>query len=168
MLEHLSGKTRLFPIIGDPIAAVQSPGRLTYGFERRGRNAACVPMQVPRDALATVLAGLSVTPNVDGLLITMPHKARMAERCATLSDRARRLGAVSVARRNEDGSWHGDMLDGLAFVKAQIDAGARPERARALLVGAGSAVGAIALALLDAGVAELVIYDTESAYADRL
>ncbi len=168
MLEHLGGETRLFPIIGDPISAVQSPGRLTRGFERRGCNAACVPMQVPRDALAAVLAGLSVTPNVDGLLITMPHKALMAERCATLSNRARRLGAVSVARRNEDGSWHGDMLDGLAFVKAQIDAGARPEGAKALLIGAGSAGGAIALALLDAGVAELVIHDAEAAHADRL
>lgn len=168
MLEQLSGETRLFPIIGDPISAVQSPGQLTRGFERRGRNAACVAMQVPLDALDAVLGGLSATLNVAGLLVTMPHKARVAERCATLSDRARRLGAVSVARRNRDGSWHGDMLDGLAFVEAQIDAGAHPEGARVLLVGAGSAGGAIALALLDAGVAELVIHDTEDAHADRL
>jgi hypothetical protein len=115
--------------------------QLTRGFERRGRDAACVAMQVPLDALDAVLHGLSLTSNVDGLLITMPHKATMFERCGTSSERAKALGAVSVARRNQDGSWHGDMLDGLAFVKAQKDAGATPERARALLVGAGSAGG---------------------------
>jgi hypothetical protein len=38
------------------------------------------------------------------------------------------LGVVSVIRRNPDETWHGDMLDGLAFVKAQKDQGARPER----------------------------------------
>ena len=95
-------------------------GAAARGFERRGRNATCVAMQVPLDAFDAVLHGLSLTSNVDGLLITMPHKARpMFERCGTSSERAKDLGAVSVARRNQDGSWHGDMLDGLAFVKAQ-------------------------------------------------
>ena len=168
MLDRLSGETRLFPIIGDPIAAVQSPGQLTGGFDRRGHNAVCVPMRVPAAALDAVLAGLSATPNVDGLLITMPHKATVAKRCATLSERAKVMGAVSVARRNEDGTWDGDMLDGLAFLKAQTDAGAKPEGAKVLLVGAGSAGGAIALALLDAGVRELVIHDREPDHADHL
>jgi shikimate 5-dehydrogenase len=60
---------------------------------------------------------------------------------------------VSVIRRSPDGTWHGDMLDGLAFVKAQKDHGAQPEGARVLLVGAGGAGSAIAIALLEAGVA---------------
>ncbi len=38
--------------------------------------------------------------------------------------RARMLGVVSVIRRNPDWTWHGDMLDGLAFVNAQKDHGA--------------------------------------------
>jgi shikimate dehydrogenase len=47
------------------------------------------------------------------------------------------LGVVSVIRRNPDETWHGDMLDGLAFVKAQKDQGTQPKGARVLLVGAG-------------------------------
>jgi hypothetical protein len=35
--------------------------QLTRGFERRGRDAACVAMQVPLDALDAVLHGLSLT-----------------------------------------------------------------------------------------------------------
>ncbi len=61
---------------------------------------------------------------------------------------------MSVIRRNPDGTWHGDMLDGLAFVKAQIDHGAQPKGARVLLVGAGGAGSAIAIALLEAGVGD--------------
>lgn len=77
------------------------------------------------------------------------------------------LGVVSVKRRNPGGTWPGDMLDGLAFFKAQMDHGARVDGARALLVAAGGAGSAIALALLDAGVRELVVHDSdESRVAD--
>ena len=46
MLGNLSGTTRLFPIIGDPIKYVESPMRLTRTFEKRNYNGVCVPMQV--------------------------------------------------------------------------------------------------------------------------
>ena len=71
-------------------------------------------------------------------------------------------------RRNPDGSWHGDMLDGLAFVKAQKDEGAQPDGARVLLVGAGGAGSAIAIALLEAGVCALVIHDKEESRVAHL
>ena len=75
---------------------------------------------------------------------------------------------MSVIRRNPDGTWHGDMLDGLAFVKAQQDHGAQPDDARALLVGAGGAGSAIAIELLQAGVSELVIYDSDESRVAKL
>jgi shikimate 5-dehydrogenase len=75
-------------------------------------------MQVPGPALDDVMRGLSSTANVDGVLVTMPHKRTGFGHCATGSERATLLGVVSVMRRNSDGTWHGDMLDGLAFVKA--------------------------------------------------
>jgi shikimate dehydrogenase len=168
MLEGLSGATRLYPILGDPVTAVQSPQQLTRGFERRGHNGICVPMQVPRGALQSVMLGLSHTPNVDGLLITMPHKFDAFTLCSSSSPTSKLLGVVSVIRRNPDGSWHGDMLDGLAFVKAQQDRGARPQGARVLLVGAGGAGSAIAIALLQAGVRELILHDVDASRATRL
>ena len=161
----VDGETRLFPIIGDPIRYVKSPQRLTAGFAARGHNAVCVPALVPEPALADVMRALALTRNVDGLLVTMPHKFKVAAHCATTSERTKLLGAVSVVRRNADGTWHGDMLDGLAFLKAQEDAGAKPAGARVLLFGAGSA---IAVALLEAGVREMVIHDIDKARAQHL
>ena len=106
--------------------------------------------------------------NRAAILLTMPHKFTAFAYCATSSERAKLLGVVSVMRRNPDSSWHGDMLDGLAFVKAQKDEGAQPHGARVLLVGAGGAGSAIAIALLDAGVRELVIHDTDESRTAHL
>jgi shikimate dehydrogenase len=70
---------------------------------------------------------------------------------------------VSALRRNPDGSWHGHSTDGEAFLKALTDHGATIAGADILLLGAGGAGSAIAVALLEAGAARLAIFDTEKA-----
>ena len=164
----ITGETRLFPIIGDPIMSVQSPQRLTASLAGADKNAVCIPMQVAENDLAAVMSGLTAISNVDGLLITMPHKSAAHAYCSTSSPTSRLLGVVSVMRRNADGSWHGDMLDGTAFVNAQVKAGAKLQGARVLLLGAGGAGSAIAVAMLDQGIRELVIYDRNPAQAAKL
>lgn len=167
-LPQLNGATRLVPIIGDPIKYVGSPTALTQAFAERDHNGICIPLQVPVESFEVIMAGLAATPNIDGIVVTMPHKQAAFRHCATLAERARLLQVSNVLRRNPDGTWHGDMVDGLAFGKAQTDHGAVVEGARALLVGAGGAGGAIALALLDAGVRELVVSDRDDAHVDAL
>ena len=164
----LNGETRLFPIIGDPIKYARSPERMTAYFAARGFNGLCIPCEVPDGTLPDVMRAMAAIRNVDGLLVTMPHKFKVPAYCATTSDRTKLLGAVSVVRRNADGHWHGDMLDGLAFLKAQVDQGARPKGARILLVGAGAAGSAIAIALLEAGARELIIHDSDESRTQKL
>jgi len=168
MLQSYSGATRLYPIIGDPIAQVKSPAGLTRVFERRGRNWLVVPLQLRPDDVGEGIKMLSRAGNVDGLIATVPHKFALASHCATLSERAQFLGAANVARRNPDGSWHGDMLDGEGFADAIGRAGCRIAGARALLVGAGGAGSAIALALLDRGAATLAVCDLDGGRRDVL
>ena len=91
MLGHLSGATRLFPIIGDPIKYVESPMRLTHTFQERDYNGICVPMQVGADDLDAVMAGLTASRNVDGILVTMPHKFTAFTQCTASSERAKML-----------------------------------------------------------------------------
>lgn len=164
----LNGETRLYPILGDPIIYAKSPELLTNSFQARGHNAICVPMQVPDGMLGEVMNGLTLVPNIDGILVTMPHKFNITSFCSTLSKTSQILGAVSVIRRNADGTWHGDSQDGDAFVKAQIDHEAPVKGARALLIGAGGAGSAIAISLLSAGVRELIIYDIDQARVHEL
>jgi shikimate dehydrogenase len=161
MPNELSGASRLFPIIGDPIAYVESPKRFSRTLSDREFDGICIPMRVSPDALDDVMRALSATSNVDGVLVTMPHKFNVFSHCASVSERARTLAAISVMRRNADRSWHGDTLDGLAFVEAQRRRGAQIEGRKALLVGAGGAGRAIALALVEAGIGEIVVHDAD-------
>ncbi|MBV8920722.1 shikimate dehydrogenase family protein [Bradyrhizobium sp.] len=162
MLDSYSGATRLHVIIGDPIAQVKAPGGLTREFGKRGRDWIVVPLQLTTADVGAGLSVLSRARNVDGLIATVPHKFALASHCSTLSDRAGFLGAANVARRNADGSWHGDMLDGEGFTDAAARVGCRMQGARALLIGAGGAGSAIALSLLDRGVAKLAIHDIDT------
>ena len=164
----LSGATRLIPIIGDPIAQVKSPAGVTKALLENGRNALVIPIHVTPADLELFIQGISLAKNVDGIIVTVPHKFSAYKYCGTATDRAHFLGAVNVMRRNPDGGWHGDMVDGPAFVGGIRNAGCKTEGQRTLLIGAGGAGSAIALALLEAGVSELAIHDEDAARRDSL
>ncbi len=168
MTVKINGKSQLIPIIGDPIIYAKSPEWLSDAFGARGMNHICVPMQVSPAELSIVFQGLAAVANIAGLLVTMPHKQAVFPLCTTVSERSQMLKTVSTMRRNADGGWHGDVLDGKSFVQAQINRGARPKGGSALLLGAGGAGSAIGVALLEAGIKQLVIHDVSEARAGQL
>jgi shikimate dehydrogenase len=164
----LSGATRVIAIIGDPIAQVKSPAGVAQSLIDRGLNAVMVPVHVASADLEGFVRGAGLAKNLDGIIVTVPHKFAAYRLCAAATERARFLGAVNVLRRNPDGGWHGDQADGVGFVEGIRSAGCRPEGRRALMAGAGGAGSAMALALLDAGVSELTIHDGDSTRRDAL
>ena len=159
----IDGATRVHFIVGDPIAQVKSPAGVTQAFQARGHNAICCPAHVRPADLSAWLQGVSLAHNVDGIIATVPHKFACFNLCATRSERAAFLRTVNVMRRNADGSWDGDMFDGLGFVSAMRDEACQASGKKALLVGAGGAGSAIAHALVLAGVSTLAIYDADEA-----
>ena len=165
---NLSGETTVVPIVGDPIAQVKSPDGVTRRLTARGANTVVVPMHVAPADLDRFVEGIGLARSVSGIIVTVPHKFAAYAHCATATDRGHFLGSVNVMRRNADGSWHGDQVDGLAFVQAAVAAGCEPRGAAALQVGAGGAGSAIALALLEAGVAELALHDADARRRDAL
>ena len=167
MLPRLSGATRIHLIVGDPIDQAKSPAGLTRVFAERGVDAACIPMQVPAPDFDAFLAAAKRVQNIDGIVITVPHKFSATRHCETLSARAHKLAAVNVMRRETDGRWSGDMTDGIALVAALRARGFEPKGRRALVVGAGGAGSAVALALAEAG-ASLAISEIDPARRDGL
>jgi shikimate dehydrogenase len=168
MQDILSGASRIHFIVGDPITQVKSPAGVTQSFHEMGYNTFVMPAHVSTKDLAQWHAGVSLAKNVDGIIVTVPHKFTCHNLCATTSERAAFLGAVNTMRRNVDSSWHGDMFDGLGFVAAMRERNCQPEGKKALLVGAGGAGSAIAHALVSAGVDMLAIHDPDSARRDEL
>ena len=168
MTINLNGRTRLYPLLGDPIIYARSPDWLSKHMAKRGMNMISLPMEVPDGQLGVVMAGLAATKNVDGLSLTMPHKIAGYQYCKTVSETSRMLGVISAIRRNPDGSWHGHTTDGDAFVKAQLDNGAKIKGARVLVLGAGGAGSAIVISMLEAGAAEVVVHDLDPARSQRI
>lgn len=164
----LSGATRVYLIVGDPIAQVRSPSGVTAALRSAGRDALVVPAHVASVDLPAFFAGATQMKNVDGIIITVPHKFSAAGYCATLTEEAAFLGAVNTLRRLPDGRWHGGMFDGTGFVAALGDAGGKLQGQRALLIGAGGAGSAIGHALINAGVASLDVRDNDTARTESL
>ena len=161
MIAKLSGKTRLYMTVGYPIGQVKSPADITCSFKARDVDAVQVPIEISPEGIDTFFKGVQSATNLDGMVITIPYKFIGANMCKTLTHRAERLGAANIIRRNSDGSWHGDLTDGIGFCNAVHKAGSVIKGKQALLIGAGGAGSAIALALLDTGLAALGIYDVD-------
>ena len=168
MSQALNGATRVHFIVGDPIAQVKSPAGVTQAFHDAGRNAICIPAHVAPADLAHWAKSVSLAQNVDGIIVTVPHKFASFDLCHTTSERSSFLKAVNTLRRNRDGSWHGDMFDGMGYVEALQAKGCNPRGQRVLLVGAGGAGSAIAYSLMTAGVKELAVHDADSVRRDAL
>lgn len=166
--EGLSGATRVVFIVGDPIAQVRSPKGVTAALREAGRDAIVVPAHVAPNDLPAFFAGVAPMRNVDGVIITVPHKFSAAAYCKSFSEEAAFLGAVNTLRRTPDGAWHGGMFDGTGFVAALVDAGCDLQGKRALLVGAGGAGSAIGHALVQAGVASLDVLDNDTSRTGSL
>jgi shikimate dehydrogenase len=165
---HLTGASRLYIIIGDPIAQVKSPGGMTAGFAARGLDAIMVPVQVKPDDLIDCLSLASRLGNLDGIIATIPHKFSCLPHCKTHTERAGFITSVNMMRRNADGSWHGDMSDGYGFMEACRRQGFEAGGKTALLIGAGGAGSAIAYELVDRGVTKLAIFDPDQSRRDGL
>ncbi len=168
MIPAPSGATRLYVIVGDPIAQVRSPAGVSAEFAARGHDGILVPVQVATADLPDLLSVASRLKNLDGIVVTIPHKFACYQACASATERAHFLRTVNLMRRRPDGSWHGDMVDGLGFVGAARAKGVDPRGMRALLVGAGGAGSAIALALVEAGVRARAVREGEVEGRDAL
>jgi shikimate dehydrogenase len=168
MLGKLNGATRLFPIVGDPVAQVKAPAGLTHAFEQRGVDAVCVAMQISPADWQTYISAIRATKNIDGLIVTVPHKFAAYDVCDSVSDRARFLRTVNVMRRDKNGKFHGDMFDGLGFVDACKNNGCIFKGRSALLIGTGGAGTAIAHAVATEGVSELGLCDLDIKRRDDL
>ncbi|WP_328345821.1 shikimate dehydrogenase family protein [Micromonospora sp. NBC_00421] len=159
----MSGTTRLYVVLGDPVVQVRSPLLVNPLLARLGVDAVLVPVHARPEHLARILDGLRCVGNVDGIFVTVPHKAAvvaLADRCSPM---VRIAGSANALRRDDDGSWYAENFDGLGFVAGLVAAGHEPAGRRVALVGAGGAGSAIAAALLSAGVDRLAVCDPDTA-----
>ncbi len=165
---QITGLTRIFGIVADPIAHVKTPQMINARLARNGVDGVLVPLHVGETDLATAFAAFRGMRNLEGWIVTVPHKTAALALCDEVSPHARAIGAVNCVRRRADGSLLGTMLDGAGFIDGLRWEGIEPSGRSVHLAGAGGAASAIAFALCAAGVKRLAIGNRSAAKRDAL
>ena len=104
----ITGHTRVFAVLGDPVRHSLSPAMHNAAIRALGFDAVYVALRVPPAALAATMGALGAMEVAGN--VTVPHKGGAYRAVAQLTDVARRSGAVNTFWVQE-GVLHGDNTD---------------------------------------------------------
>lgn len=162
----VSGTTRLYGIIGYPVAHSLSPLMHTLAFRHHSLDGIYLPFPVAPAALRAAVVG-AVALGVAGFNVTIPHKETILEHLDAISAEAQFVGAVNTVRVH-DGRTIGYNTDGEGFLQPLRALSLRFEATPVCVLGAGGAARAITMALLQTGCLNLAIVNRTSERAERL
>jgi len=146
VLAGISGRTRVFGLIGHPVKHSLSPAMHTTQFARLGLDAVYLGFDVHPDR-ADRVAGAIRTLDLAGVNLTAPFKERVIPHLDRLTIAAEEAGAVNVIV-NVGGHLTGYNTDGEGLVQdLQRRLGWRPGGAICAVLGAGGAGRAVAASL---------------------
>ncbi len=159
--DAINEATRIYGVIGDPVAHSLSPDVHNAAFEEAGVDAVYLPFRINPgpESLAAFLMEVVARRSLGfrGFSVTTPHKVnalRFIERVAgRVDDLAARIGAVNTLCIADDGEVSGFNTDYSGFVAAlSEEGGCLMEQVKGVAVsvlGAGGAARAVVAALLD-------------------
>ena len=156
---HRVGKnTRLFGVLGDPVAHSLSPHLHNAAFRAAKVDACYLPVRVPEDGFDEGVAALGEM-GFEGFSVTIPHKRAALRFAEKPSDAATRIGAANTLWRDRSGEkpvWraantdHDAALESLSAAVRENDADATLAGRRATVLGTGGVARAVVAALTDA------------------
>jgi shikimate dehydrogenase len=168
MTHKITGHTRVFFILGDPVAQVRAPEVYNHLFREHGIDAVLVPLKLPAAALPGYLQHGLAGENIGGVWATIPHKAALYEALQPADAVARVAGAVNAVRRLPDGRLEAALFDGIGFVKGLDHFGIAVAGQKVLVLGAGGGGKAVAAAIAQRGPARLAIHNRSRSKAEAL
>ena len=167
-MSEISGRTRLFAIVADPVGHVRTPEVFNARFAARGTDSVMIPVHVDAAGLPAAFLAFRAMKNLGGLIVTVPHKTSALALCDAVGETGRAVGAVNTVRREPDGRLVADMFDGEGFLAGLRSEGIDPAGRRVYVAGAGGAANAIAFGLARAGVARLTVANRTARKAEEL
>jgi 3-dehydroquinate dehydratase/shikimate dehydrogenase len=159
---RLNRQTRVYGVIGNPIAHSLSPLLHNTAFHARKINAVYLPFLVKdlRDFLNS-----AADFGLRGFSVTLPHKQAILKRLHDCEPLAAEIGAVNTVTVRSDGSLYGCNTDYAGVLRA-LEKKLPLARSRVLILGAGGSARAAAFALARAGAAVSICARRESAARD--
>jgi shikimate dehydrogenase len=168
MSNEITGNTKVFGILADPIHHVKTPQGINRLLAEKCFDGVMVPMHVKAEDLSLFVDALRRMNNFGGCVVTVPHKMPMVALCDKLTPEARQVGAVNIVHRTADGELIGGILDGAGFVAGLRKESFDPAGRSVYLAGAGGAASAIAFALAKCGITQLTVANRSAAKARSL
>ncbi len=142
--KRVTGKTRVFGIIGNPVEHSISPQLHNSISMYREIDAVYVPFKVDKNALGAAVSGLRAL-NVSGFNVTIPFKNEILAFLDEISEDALLMEAVNTVK-NVDGKLLGYNTDAEGFARAlKEEACIGFKGNKVVLIGAGGAARAIAV-----------------------
>ncbi len=165
----ISGKAKLAGVMGWPVAHSRSPQLHGYWLHKYAIDGAYLPLAVDPRNIEPALRALPML-GFRGCNLTVPHKELAMKIVDSLSQRAKRVGAVNTVVVQDDGSLFGDNTDGYGFLE-NLKSGAPAYKASngpAVVIGAGGAARAVLAALIDDGVSDIRLTNRTRSRAESL
>jgi shikimate dehydrogenase len=155
-------------VIGWPVAHSRSPAMHNAALADAGLGAGWryQLLPVPPELFEDTVRALPGSGFV-GVNVTIPHKTAALQLATSATERATAIGAANTLLFRPDGGIHADNTDAPAFINALADR-VLVSGSRAIVLGAGGTARAAVWALLNAGAAEVLVWNRTSARANQL
>ena len=151
---EVDSSTRLCCLIGHPVKHSVSPQMHNAAFKELGLNCIYLVFDVLEESLGEAVNGLR-SIGVLGFNVTIPHKIRIIKFLDELDGSAKLVKAVNtVIRRDDKLIGYNTDLYGIERVLREVD---ELNRDLGLIIGAGGAGRASAIALTNLGFSEIII-----------
>jgi 3-dehydroquinate dehydratase/shikimate dehydrogenase len=151
--EQINAETKVFGVVGDPVAHSLSPKLHNQAFRHLGINAVYLPFRVPRGELAAFLKAYDQIP-LRGISVTIPHKEVAAELATHKDDTVAVTKAANTLIRTDNGwaAYNTDYTGIIETLRTNLPLGPdqRPtplESMTVLILGAGGIARSVAHAL---------------------
>ncbi|HXE76042.1 MAG TPA: shikimate dehydrogenase [Candidatus Xenobia bacterium] len=145
--DRLNARTRVYGLLGNPVAHSFSPAMHNAAFQHARMNAVYLPLEASTPGeLLDCLEPFCIA----GLSVTHPHKEAILRYLDAVDPLAATIGAVNTVVVRGGGKLYGYNTDYVGVLRT-LQHHVLLEGARVLLVGAGGAARACAFALATAG-----------------
>ena len=164
---HITGKTKIVGVIGDPVEHSCSPQMHNAAFAAVGLDFVYVPFHVRPKELGAAIEGFKAC-SIIGVNVTVPYKQRVISFLDQISQEVTLIGAANTLVF-EQGKITGENTDASGFLQAMKHDGFDvPRNGSAVVIGAGGSARAITVALARANLQSIVITNRTTSKAVAL
>jgi shikimate dehydrogenase len=154
-MSAINSETKLLGLIGNPVKHSLSPEMHNAAIRTLGLNMAYISFAVESTCLTAALDGMAALGFI-GFNVTIPYKEAVLPFLDSIHSDANIIGAVNTVIIKR-GKLFGYNTDGIGFVRSLEEHDIDPADKNILLLGAGGAAKAVAVALALKGTRHIVI-----------